>query len=69
MYQHVIIVTNPYMSRKTAGRESGNKNQKKTRTKITRINSMIEKLTITKKSIATRRKRQEKNLQTTSQKT
>ena len=68
-YQHEITATNQDILRNTVGRESGKKGQSPTRTKTTRRNSIIAKLTITKKRIATRRKRQKNNMQTTSQKT
>ena len=57
MYQNVIIAKNPDMSRKTVGIESVNKAQRTTRTKITRRNTILAKLTITNKRISTRRKR------------
>ena len=40
-YQSVIIATNLGVSRNTDGRESRKKNQRTTRTKITRINAII----------------------------
>ena len=65
--QNVITVTNPDMSIKTVGRESGKKNQRTTRTEIKRRNVIIAKRKITKKRIDTRRKRLKKNLQTQTQ--
>ena len=52
-YQNVITATNPVTSRKTAGRESGKKSQKATKTNIIGRNAIIAKLKITKERIAT----------------
>ena len=65
-YQIFIAAKKPGTSRKTVGRESGKKKQRAIRMKITRRNAIIEKRTITKKRIATRRRRREKNMQITS---
>ena len=67
-YQNFITSEIYSLSRRTIGIEPGNKHQRKTRTKITRGNSIIEKWTITKKTVATRRKRRKHNTQTMSHK-
>ena len=67
-YQNIITETNPDKSINTVGRESRKKNLGTTRTKITRRNSVIQKLKITSKMISTRIKRRRNNMQTTSQK-
>ena len=51
--QNVITTTNPGTPRKTAGRESGKKSQKATKTNIIGRNAIIAKLKITKERIAT----------------
>ena len=66
-YQNIITETNPDKSINTVGRESRKKNLGTTRTKITRRNSVIQKLKITSKMISTRIKRRRNNMQTTSQ--
>ena len=53
-YQILSTAINPDISIKTVRRESGKKYQRRTRTKIKRINASTENLTITKKMFSTR---------------
>ena len=65
MYQNVTNSKNPNISRKAVTRKPKKKNQGTTRIKIIKINSIIEKLTVTKKRFDTRRRRPKNIVQTT----